>query len=110
MSAVRHYRVTPTETGHWVRARNRVGPKDIAGRCLEVWRRSALSADAFCATAGIKRNCLEIFERYGSTSSIIVFAIIRAFNVNENWMLWGEGRMYRPLLSRVLDIFRRRAA
>lgn len=63
-----------------------------------------LTQQAFAEKIGIKRNTIANYEtgRNEPVDSVISL-ICREFNVNESWLRYGEGEMFKPAPSDTLD-------
>ena len=59
-------------------------------------KRLDLTQQEFGERIGIKRNSVALIENGRNTSEQTIFAICREFNVNEEWLRFGIGDMYKP--------------
>lgn len=53
-----------------------------------------LTQQEFGKRIGMKRNSIALIEGGRNTSEQTIFAICREFNVNEEWLRTGNGRMF----------------
>ncbi|MDO5015262.1 MAG: helix-turn-helix transcriptional regulator [Clostridia bacterium] len=73
-------------------------------RVKELRQALGLSGEKFGARIGVQRNAISRIEtgKNGLTEANIK-SICREFNVNENWLRFGEGNMFTPIDEISLD-------
>lgn len=62
-----------------------------------------LTQQKFGERIGLKQNSVALIEAGRETSDQTIFAICREFRVNEDWLRTGEGEMFVPTPSTVVD-------
>ena len=67
-------------------------------RIKEVRKAHGLTQAEFGKKIGVKGNTITCYEKgIREPSNAIIRAIAREFGVDENWLLTGEGEMFRPV-------------
>ncbi len=67
-----------------------------------------LTQQEFGKRIGMKRNSIALIEGGRNTSEQTIFAICREFNVNEEWLRTGNGKMFNPVPEE--DLYSKAAA
>lgn len=62
-----------------------------------------LTQQKFGERIGLKQNSVALIEAGRETSDQTIFAICREFRVSEDWLRTGEGEMFVPTPSTVVD-------
>lgn len=62
-----------------------------------------LTQQKFAERIGLKQNSVALIEAGRETSDQTIFAICREFRVSEDWLRTGEGEMFIPTPSTVVD-------
>lgn len=75
----------------------------IGDRIKEVRKALNLTQQGFADKIGLKRNSVAIIETGRETSDQTIFAICREFRVNETWLRTGEGEMFAPTPTSLVD-------
>ena len=77
---------------------------EIKDRIKEIRSKFNLTQQEFAERLGIKRNTIATYETGKSNpSDSAVVLICKEFNVNENWFRTGEGEMFNPESTDILD-------
>ena len=77
---------------------------EIKDRIKEIRSKFNLTQQEFAERLGIKRNTIATYETGKSNpSDSAVVLICKEFNVNENWFRTGEGEMFNPEPTDMLD-------
>ena len=77
---------------------------EIKDRIKEIRSKFNLTQQEFAERLGIKRNTIATYETGKSNpSDSAVVLICKEFNVNENWFRTGEGEMFNPESTDMLD-------
>ncbi|MBR3722139.1 MAG: helix-turn-helix transcriptional regulator [Selenomonadaceae bacterium] len=70
---------------------------NIGERIKMLRKRLELTQLEFCTRIGLKRNSISLVEaNKRNISNQAIHSICREFNVNENWLKFGEGEMFLP--------------
>ena len=70
--------------------------KSIGQRIKEFRKINDMTQEAFCEYLGVSQGNLSHIEKYGSKISIVFLNnFMTYFNVNANWLFFGEGEVYR---------------
>ena len=80
------------------------GSENVKERIKKIRRELNLTQQEFAERIGIKRNTIANYEtgRNDPVDSVISL-ICREFNVREEWLRTGEGEMFKPKPSDILD-------
>ena len=76
----------------------------MIGDRIKILRKSLhLTQQKFGERIGLKQNSVALIEAGRETSDQTIFAICREFRVSEDWLRTGEGEMFVPTPSTVVD-------
>lgn len=72
-------------------------------RIKQLRKALGLTQAKFGEIIGLKQNSVALIEAGRETSDQTIFAICREFRVNEAWLRTGEGEMFVPTPTTVVD-------
>lgn len=76
----------------------------MIGDRIKILRKALhLTQQKFGERIGLKQNSVALIEAGRETSDQTIFAICREFRVSEDWLRTGEGEMFVPTPSTVVD-------
>lgn len=74
------------------------------GERIKILRKKLdFTQQAFADRIGMKRNSIAQIELGRNTSEQTIFSICREFGVNEEWLRYGNGEMFKPAPNAALD-------
>lgn len=76
---------------------------EISDRIRKLRKNLDLTQKDFGERIGLKSNSIALIEGGRNTSEQTLFAICREFGVNEEWLKTGNGEMFTPKASNMLE-------
>ena len=69
----------------------------IGNRLRAVRKALGLTQQEFAAEVGLKQSTIAMYEiGHGKASERVITTLCKEYDINRNWLLTGEGEMFRP--------------